>query len=60
MANHCVEVICKNCGAIYCIRCHSVHSLPDPDNIKFYNDEINTYVEGEACVYCFEKQLYIY
>ncbi len=58
MGNHCVDVICKTCGVIYCARCFRLTQKPDLETIK--RNDFRILVENTKCINCKSETLYIY
>lgn len=57
MSNHCIDVICKECGAIYCIRCNRITSAPNKKNLEGL--KLTARVQNHYCKFC-RSSIYIY
>jgi hypothetical protein len=54
MANHCVDVICTNCGAMWCARGCGTRFPPDEEFLKKWKKENkNIYLMSDiTCPHC--------
>jgi hypothetical protein len=53
MANHCIEVVCANCGACYCLRCGDGNG-PNKAIMEQLKDKVEAWQRYEelTCRYC--------
>lgn len=52
MANHCVDVVCLDCGCNFCCRCGDVYFTKDKEELKEYmerNDKMKSDVRCPSC-----------
>lgn len=59
MANHCIEVLCCNCGAAYCLRGCSYDLGPNPMLTMVIEEVEKECYIGEPCKYCGALELII-